>query len=460
MCGLKSSDFFMNRRMATCVHVDKRRENHIMITFLLAALPLTINPSRALSAASLTNSQFRTFNRLQSQRISGSTAFWVRGGSLQHLGDSSSLRESRESGAVEECGEERWRRRGMSAALSSTYFAVMGAKCALPSVLTLLTAPTTGLSYSNLTGGKSPQLLMARLLGMSTLAVATGKLVLGPLIDKLGGIRSLQFALSALSLLVLIISFTQRFSVFAVCWIFVDFIFSSCWAGCINAIHQSFPEEKWGRQVGLLAAGARIGNAAAFALFASILYALEDRMKQPWRVIFAVSALLQLLPISLLSYFGNITIRNGNVHKQSEPPSINASLATLRREACSVKFWLHLLSRSALMVFASFLLFVPTLMSQVYGSSNAFAAQTGSIYALGCLLSVTTISDSFSRMSRKRQAMSVILMLGAATASSLAQLGHVAGKWKIGPHGSSALLFLWGFAFSVPFYIPPSLYGK
>lgn len=350
----------------------------------------------------------------------------------------------------------------MAAALASTYFAVMGAKCALPSVLSSLTSSYTGLTY-NTVNGSTPQSLMARLLGLSTLAVAMGKILLGPVVDKLGGIRALQLALITLSGLVFTISFTQQFSVFAICWIFVDFIFSSCWAGCINAIHQSFPEKEWAKQIGLLAAGARTGNAAAFAVFATVLYALEDKMKQPWRVIFGVSAVLQLLPIALLTYFGGITLKKdgANLHhkEEEEKASFKSSLRTLRRETRKPEFWLHLLSRSSLMVFASFLLFVPTLMSQVYGSSNAFAAQAGSIYALGCLLSVTSGSQLYSKLSKKKQALTIFLLMGAATLSSLAQLAHVSGVWKLSAASSAAFLFLWGFAFSIPFYIPPSLYA-
>jgi MFS family permease len=377
----------------------------------------------------------------------------LRGGSQK---ENESLEEEQEP----EAREEKWRRRGMTLALTSTYLTVMAAKCALPSVLALLTSSKTGLTYPNLSVDVTAQSLMARLLGLSTLGIAMGKLLLGPVIDNLGGIRSLQLALISLTALILGISCTQQFSLFAVCYILVDFIFSSCWASCINAIHQSFPEKEWGRQIGMLAAGARTGNAAAFALFASILYGMENKMKQPWRIIFGVSALLQLVPLSLLSHFGGRTLnqKTTKLHIE-ERPSIKSSLVTLRREASTPVFWLHATSRSALMVFASFLLFVPTLMSQVYGSSNAFAAQTGSIYALGCLLSVTTGSQLYSRLPKKSQALAVFGLLGTATLSSLAQLAHVAGVWSISASTSAAFMFLWGWAFAIPFYIPPSLYA-
>ncbi|KAL3945085.1 MAG: hypothetical protein SGBAC_000814 [Bacillariaceae sp.] len=395
----------------------------------------------------------------------------IRGGALR-LRASSSSDAADNSNSIANAAVEKWRRRGMTAALASTYFAVMGAKCALPAVLSLLTAPDKGLSFMPLS---SPQSSMAKLLGLSTIAVAMGKLLLGPVIDTLGGIRSLQIAVASLVGLLTTISLgAQSFNMFAICWIFVDFIFSSCWAGCINAIHQSFPTEEWGKQIGMLAVGARTGNAFAFALFASVLYSLEQKIKQPWRVIFGVSALLQIIPLSLLTYFGRITLKKQGNDSMEDSKSVSnseatsdrdskrswkSSLAILVKETKTFEFWLHLVSRSCLMVFASFLMFVPMLMNQVYHASSGFASQTGSIYALGCLLAVSGGSQQYSKLPKRKQALANSLLLGLATCSSLAQLAHVSGIWNMTAKMSAISLFLWGFAFSIPFYIPPSLYA-
>ncbi|CAJ1940068.1 unnamed protein product [Cylindrotheca closterium] len=407
----------------------------------------------------------------------------IRGGALRPLRASSSSSPADDSLLDDNhniSNAEKWRQRGMTAALASTYFAVMGAKCALPAVLPLLTSPNKGLSFPM--SSSSPQSSMAKLLGLSTIAVAMGKVLLGPVIDALGGIRALQIAMAALVGLLTTISLgTQSFNMFAICWIFVDFIFSSCWAGCINAIHQSFPNEQWGKQIGMLAVGARTGNAFAFAIFASVLYALETKMKQPWRVVFGASALVQIIPLSLLTYFGRITLRKGNeeAHEAEDAKSTAAStsdsgdtksnnhsksyrkssLAILAKETKTLEFWLHLVSRSCLMVFASFLLFVPMLMNQVYQASSGFASQTGSIYALGCLLAVSGGSQKYSKLPKNKQALANGLLLGLATLSSLAQLAHVSGIWTMTATISALSLFLWGFAFSIPFYIPPSLYA-
>jgi hypothetical protein len=125
-----------------------------------------------------------------------------------------------------------------------------------------------------------------------------------------------------------------------------------------------------------------------------------------------------------------------------------------------MNFWLHLTSRSALMIVASFLLFVPTLVTSVFGMSAAAGAQAGSLYALGCLLSVSALSNVYST-SGKRQRITLLttLLLVGATGSSVALLGHVSSWWQVSPSLALFLLFVWGFSFAIPFYIPPTLYA-
>ena len=255
---------------------------------------------------------------------------------------------------------EQFRRRGMAAALFSTYFTVMGAKCALPSVLSQLTAPKIGLSFDG--WASRPQTLMAQQLTLATFAVALGKLLLGPLIDKFGGVLALQACLSTLMVMLAIIASANNFITFAVAWMIVDFVFSSCWAGCMNAVHQSFPENEWAKRIGMIAAAARTGNASAFFMFAYVLQWSNKHLPpdgQPWRLVFGASAALQIIPIALLAYFGRMApdIAGPAVSKESEQAAhlpqysrqmctkrtgsasttvdrcIQSSLVTLRREA-------------------------------------------------------------------------------------------------------------------------------
>lgn len=446
-----------------------------VIQYRACALAITASSSNDMLASS--RRRRHAANDTPGQRTSdllhASIPFTIkslRGGESNRL--KNSLGANEDGSEISDQTSQRRRRgqQGMSVALAASYFTVMGAKCALPVVLPLLTSTEIGLTFPS---NALPQQLIAHQLILATLTVALGKLVLGPVIDHLGGILSLKISLVNLAALLASIAFCQSFDFFGVAWIMVDFIFSSCWAACINAIHQSFPEQDWANQIGRLAAAARAGNSLAFMGFAYVLHIFQQRgMHQYWRPVFAAAAAAQSVPVLLLTIFGrqaklstntstkllHKTVDNDN-DKNSYHPSYRSSLATLKRVAATPDFWLHLVSRSVLMLFASFLLFVPTLMTQVYGTSSAVGAQVGSLYALGCLLSVS-LSKMYPRLRRQGKLwMMTLLLLVGATGSSIAQLGHMSSWWTISSRKSAATMFVWGFSFAIPFYIPPSLYA-
>lgn len=376
---------------------------------------------------------------------------------------------------VDDNNNTRW---GISLSLGLTYLTVMFAKCALPAVLTLL---SSSLLFPS---DHSPQYYMSRLLLCSTLAIATGKLVLGPIIDTIGGIRSIQILLSLLMILLFIISSCHTFTLFAISWMGIDFIFSSGWAACMNAIYQTYEQPKqWTQQISILAASARTGNTIAFALFSMILRYYPTS----WRPIFIISAIAQAAPLIMITYFNNrmkkqihhtkpITMdhrddndRRHHLIQQDQSSSssswkarIRESLMILRYEMQQIEFWLHLLSRSMLMIYASFLLFVPTLFTNIYQTSSSYASQVGSLYALGCFLSITLLSPLYSRIQNhamyKFFSYTILLFVGA-TGTSLLQLGHMMKLWTLSTFQSTISMIVWGISFSIPFYIPPSLYA-
>ena len=83
------------------------------------------------------------------------------------------------------------------------------------------------------------------MLFFSTGAISFGKFVLGPIIDKVGRVACLRVALSLLMAALGVIASTRSFIILKIAWVCVDFIFSSCWAACLNSIHHTFEEEEW-----------------------------------------------------------------------------------------------------------------------------------------------------------------------------------------------------------------------
>ena len=356
----------------------------------------------------------------------------------------------------------------MAIALFSTYFSVMGAKCALPSTFNLLISPDSGLKF---TQAQEPQQIMSRVLTISTAAIAVGKFVLGPVIDRFGGTLCLKIALSMLMAALGLIASTKSFSIFACSWILIDFIFSSCWAACLNSIRLTFQEEDWAGRIGSLAVAGRVGNAFSFFTFASVLQlAQQKQVGSSWRLVFWVSSLMQLIPLTMLAWFDRVgsrldrelatdEIQPLDVHQTEQNISIKDSLGVLRNESKTISFWMHLTSRSCLMIVASFLLFVPSYMTNAYGMSSSSAAKVGSIYALGSLISVSLGAKRFSASDKKTKIIISLMLLGSLLGCCFLQLAHISGRIIMSPACGAISMFVWGFAFSIPFYIPPSMYA-
>lgn len=374
---------------------------------------------------------------------------------------------------------------GVSIALFVTYLTVMGAKCALPSTLSSITSSSSGLAHYSTT--LTRQDVISRLLSLSTLSIAVGKLALGPVIDSIGGINSLQSALTILFICLGCIGFgpstCPTLTSLAGYWIIIDFAFSSCWAACVKTIRDYMDESRWSKEIGQLAMAARTGNAASFAFFAWLLQmvAIRDNavassglgvVDTGWRWVFRASSFVQLIPLILL-YFSKkncscVADDNGQTaalqSKPSKQSTMKSSLVILANQARTPEFWLHLFTRTIMMVLISFLLFIPTFMTQCYDMSTASAARVGSLFAMGCLSSVMTLSESVypassCKSSYKRKSMAMLGLLAVSTVCLSLQYAFLRGIIQLTPMMGSLLMFIWGFVLSIPFYIPASMFA-
>ena len=358
----------------------------------------------------------------------------------------------------------------MSIALFTTYFSVMGAKCALPSTFNLITSKSSGLNFT-----KDPQSMMSTVLMISTSSIALGKLLLGPVIDKFGGVLCLKVALTTLLLSLGIIAQTSSFRIFAISWVVVDFVFSSCWAACLSSIHSTFDEQDWAGKIGLLAVAGRIGNAMSFFAFASILQSFATSASS-WRLVFWLSSSLQLVPLFMFMLFSHVSkddmidkdtdsmIHNENQESientsNSATTSMKESIRILIQEAQFPAFWMHMIARSSLMIIASFLLFVPSYMSTGFGMSSANASRVAALYAIGSMLAVSFGAKKFSSSDVNRQCIAIVTMLGSLIGVCVLQIMHICGKLSLTPIIGGVSMLIWGLAFSVPFYIPCSMYA-
>ncbi|KAL7486536.1 hypothetical protein ACHAW6_012140 [Cyclotella cf. meneghiniana] len=370
----------------------------------------------------------------------------------------------------------------LSVTLFLTYLTVMGAKCALPSTLSSISSPVSGLDHYS--ASLSRQDVISRLLALSTLSIAIGKLALGPVIDSIGGVRSLQIALSTLFICLGLIGLgpatCPTLTSLAGYWIVVDFAFSCCWAAALKAIRDNMQENTWSREIGRLAMAARMGNAISFAFFAWLLSwaarnavstSTHDAIDTSWRLVYLSSSSIQLVPLTLLYLFKKKSAmsNSGQTTAQShaEAPTQSTmirSLKILSRESRHLEFWLHLLSRTLMMVLVSFLLFIPTYMNQCFSMSSASSARVGSFFAMGCLASVTTMSEktypaASSTVTYKQRSWAVLCLLAISTICLSLQFAFLQDILPLSPMMGALSMFAWGFALAIPFYIPASMFA-
>lgn len=240
---------------------------------------------------------------------------------------------------------------------------------------------------------------------------------------------------------------------------FIDFLFSVALASLSS---------------GLIAVAGRVGNVSSFFMFATVLQWAKHRQgDKSWRLIFWISSVIQLIPLFMFTWFEKVSsgetiavtdVANTQQSVESESaiqdsPTIGDSLRILKEEAKRLAFWMHLVSRSSLMIIASFLLFVPSYMANAFGMTESASARVGALYALGSLLSVTFGAKSFSASSRQSKILSTIVLLGSLVVCSLLHLAHITGSLVLSPLAGAASMFIWGITFSIPFYIPPSMYA-
>ena len=191
-----------------------------------------------------------------------------------------------------------------------------------------------------------------------------------------------------------------------------------------------------------------------------------------WRWVFRVSGVIQLIPLLMLTYFRkkgqqsgsstNITDKS-HQHQQTtkaiHKATMKQSLSILRQQSRTAEFWLHLISRSILMILVSFLLFIPSYMTQCFDMSSAASARVGSIFALGCLISVSTLAEKTypsvaaadtkrytSNSLNRRKSYSMLAFLSISTFSLLLQALYLQDFIHLTPLMGTLLIFLFGFS--------------
>ena len=306
-------------------------------------------------------------------------------------------------------------------------------------------------------GGK----ILSKFIIASTLATMVGKLTLGPHTDRIGGEKTLTFLMIGILSMLVLATKAQSVHALGCAWTILSFCYAGTWGAVSKVVRNRFSETRRGSELGLIAAGSRLGSLVSSIVFGRLL----SRGDVKWRTVFGAAGAFQA--ITLLSFvlagqkLGGIDeplpdkCLEDEIETKKEPDESVSEC--LRRSFLLRPFLMMLTARGLMTSVGQFITFIPLYLTTGLMMSPSDAAMWSGVFALGALLSSALGSKKYAILSQKRQR---ILILGLNIFNALLPgLLMLNATRAIQLPLSLALLILgsWGASWALPFYVPPGI---
>ncbi|KAG8470143.1 hypothetical protein KFE25_008564 [Diacronema lutheri] len=297
------------------------------------------------------------------------------------------------------------------------------------------------------------------MLPLTSMTCLVGKLALGTVTDRLGGsvILVIVFALFAASSAGLIATSSVR--VFGSMWVLNSLAYTATWGAATQVIQKAFPKDEWATQISSIASAGRLGAAAGAIVYGSLL-----AQGLSWRQVFAAPLAVQLLlvPTCVWQHSTVAAMRSTSTAddeaatsagaKPSEPtadkdaPSVWASVLT-------IDFALMFVAKCCSFVFTQwFMNFVGLFLRSSFGFSAAASTNAISVANAGQMVGLLIGGKYYKALAPFDQFRAITLLLALTTAAPSLLL--LRGSLPAVDAIVIPLLFVWGLAFAVPFYLP------
>ena len=295
------------------------------------------------------------------------------------------------------------------------------------------------------------------------------KFLLGPPTDKFGGANTLNVTMLMVALLLQFMAVSPNVLVFGRLWIVLSFVYAAAWGACGKIVRENFRADEWSRELGLLATGSRIGSMGSSLLFGGLL------VNNGWRTLFQVASAIQVTTlVAFALLYKSVVVGKSPAASTSSTRNVVTTAAAksageavesipmvLKRVTRNPIFWLMLLGKMSLMCVGQFISFMPLYLQTGFAMPSPQAAAASSLFALGSLTSSLLLIPSYQKMSSSMQGKTIAgLNLFNFILPGLLWAHHAALIALPNPTTIvSALLFLWGASWMLPFYVPPGVYA-
>jgi len=331
----------------------------------------------------------------------------------------------------------------------------------------LLADETLGLTKTNI----------GDFLAYGTIGALVGKLIWGPLGDKIGG--RLTFLLGILLSAVLVAAFglSPNVTAFTAFSFLLYCVKSSGWPGMTKLVGEWYHPQKYGRVWGILSTSSRASVVVGTLAFGWMLGFAS------WRTVAFTATVVSLL-IGIVCYFflqdkpadpeflkadeesvddaEKIAEAEKALENKLRHPLNETSLAQgLLAFAKSTRFWFVVVMLMGLTCLMAFLDFVPMYLMEVFQLSPSKAAMASSVFPIGSLVGLLASVAFYDKFSKKglRRILTLTLCIATGcvlTLQFLPQLGL--GPEKNFPIALGMIL-IFGIMTSPAYYIPMSIFS-
>jgi sugar phosphate permease len=305
------------------------------------------------------------------------------------------------------------------------------------------------------------------ILAFGTLGAMAGKLIWGPLADKIGGRLTFLIGIVLTALLVTAFGLSQNVLAFTVCAALLYCTKSSGWPGMTKLVGAWYRPSQYGTVWSVLSTSSRASVVLGSMFFGWLLGYLH------WRTVAILSSVMALLVYAICRFFlrdrpadvgisaaQQATVADSEGESQ-HPLNGTTCWQGLLAFARSTRVWWVIVMLMALTCAMAFLDFLPAYLLGNFGLTPQQAAMASSTMPLGSLIGLVASIACYDRFSKRQ--LRFVLPAALATATlcivtlqSLPQL-QMAAAWNLPL--AAGLILLFGVLTSPAYYIPMSIFS-
>lgn len=313
-------------------------------------------------------------------------------------------------------------------------------------------------------------------LGFGTIGAAVGKLVWGPIGDRIGGRATFLLGIALSAALVVAFGFSPNVGSFIVFSFLLYGTKSSGWPGMTKLVGEWYHPKTYGRVWSIISTSSRASVVLGTLLFGWLLGFMN------WRWVAVTAAVLALF-VGLVCYFtvddkpsdpkflegddgGDDAERAAEMaqaleNKRTHPLNGLTLGGAVLAFAKSGRCWLVVIMLMSLTVLMAVLDFMPMYLMQVYQLSAADATMASSAFPIGSLAGLIASIFFYDRLSKKGRRRVLSAMLAVATACVLALKFLPGLGFDSHTNYLVALVMIFGIAFMISpsYYIPMSVFS-